>query len=290
MTKILDLSHHQNPSKINYDQLAKEVDLVIIRTQYGSLTVDNYYKTHHAEFKKRGVPCNAYAWVRGASIADMKKEATDFFNRTKELSPVVWWLDVEENSMKDMRSGVSAYVGQLRALGVQKIGIYIAHHLYKTFNLDLNEVDAVWIPRYGTNNGQQQTKPDYPCCLWQYTSVGRLPGYDGYLDINVLNGDKSLDWFTGTIAECIQAALTPAAPVQPKPAPQVNASSIVPYPGYLIKEGSRGKDVERVQRAVGVTPDGKFGPKTEEAVKLYQARHRLVVDGKVGPRTWSMMF
>ena len=66
--------------------------------------------------------------------------------------------------------------------------------------------------------------------------------------------------------------------------------AIVPYPGVIIKRGSRGKDVERIQRAVGVTPDGIFGPKTEEAVKAYQKRHGLVPDGRVGPLSWAVMF
>jgi N-acetylmuramoyl-L-alanine amidase len=66
--------------------------------------------------------------------------------------------------------------------------------------------------------------------------------------------------------------------------------SIVPYPGHLIKIGSRGKDVERVQRAVGVKTDGIFGPITERAVKDYQRRHGLSVDGIVGPKSWNVMF
>ncbi|MGV3465261.1 MAG: glycoside hydrolase domain-containing protein, partial [Heyndrickxia sp.] len=72
--------------------------------------------------------------------------------------------------------------------------------------------------------------------------------------------------------------------------PVINNAAIVPYPGHLIKRGSRGKDVERIQRAVGVTADGIFGPKTEAAVKAYQSRHGLAVDGIVGPQTWNVMF
>lgn len=66
--------------------------------------------------------------------------------------------------------------------------------------------------------------------------------------------------------------------------------SIVPYPGHLIKRGSRGKDVQRIQRAVGTDPDGIFGPATERAVKAYQKRHGLSADGIVGEKTWSVMF
>ena len=35
--------------------------------------------------------------------------------------------------------------------------------------------------------------------------------------------------------------------------------------------------------------DGAFGKKTEEAVKKFQDEHGLVVDGKVGVKTWAML-
>lgn len=69
-----------------------------------------------------------------------------------------------------------------------------------------------------------------------------------------------------------------------------DGKAIVPYPGKVIKKGCTGKDVERIQRAVKVTADGKFGTKTEVAVKAYQKRQRLTVDGKVGSETWNRMF
>jgi len=69
-----------------------------------------------------------------------------------------------------------------------------------------------------------------------------------------------------------------------------DGKAIVPYPGKVIKKGSKGKDVERIQRAVKVTADGIFGVKTEAAVKAYQKRQGLTVDGLVGPQTWNRMF
>ena len=54
----------------------------------------------------------------------------------------------------------------------------------------------------------------------------------------------------------------------------------------VIKKGDRGAKVERVQRALGISPaDGVFGPATKRAVKRFQRRHGLVPDGVVGPAT-----
>lgn len=192
---IIDISHHQDPNKINYDILAKQVSFVIIRTQYGSKQIDKHFKTHHKQFQKRGVPTAAYAFVRGKSIHDMEQEAFDFYNRTKQLKPTFWFLDVEESSMKDMRAGVKAYGKKLRSLGAEKIGVYIAHHLYKKFRIDISDFDAVWIPHYGKNDGTINSKPSFPCDLHQYTDRCTLPGYNGFLDLNHIVSDKNLAYF-----------------------------------------------------------------------------------------------
>ena len=49
--------------------------------------------------------------------------------------------------------------------------------------------------------------------------------------------------------------------------------------------GSRRGSVRSLQRAIGVSADGVFGPGTEAAVKRYQRRHGLTPDGVVGPQT-----
>jgi putative peptidoglycan binding protein/penicillin-insensitive murein endopeptidase len=56
-----------------------------------------------------------------------------------------------------------------------------------------------------------------------------------------------------------------------------------------IKEGNRGSDVAELQSRLGLTPDGRFGPKTTAAVKTFQASKHLTVDGVVGPGTWAAL-
>ena len=52
---------------------------------------------------------------------------------------------------------------------------------------------------------------------------------------------------------------------------------------------SKRGDIRKLQRKVGVSADGVFGPATERAVKRWQRRHGLVADGIVGPQTRAAM-
>jgi hypothetical protein len=69
---------------------------------------------------------------------------------------------------------------------------------------------------------------------------------------------------------------------------ELNGESL-PIP-RTVKKGNTGKAVKVVQSILGgLTIDGKFGTKTDAAVRAYQKRQGLTVDGIVGPKTWSVM-
>src|SRR5436190_6614175 len=61
-------------------------------------------------------------------------------------------------------------------------------------------------------------------------------------------------------------------------------------PSHYLKLGSEGPDVVRIQSALGQAPDGIFGPRTDAAVRIFQARNGLASDGIVGPHTWGTLF
>lgn len=61
-----------------------------------------------------------------------------------------------------------------------------------------------------------------------------------------------------------------------------------------IRRGSKGEYVKKLQEVLNshgynLTVDGEFGPKTEKAVKEYQSKKQLVIDGIVGKMTWSSL-
>jgi murein DD-endopeptidase MepM/ murein hydrolase activator NlpD len=61
-------------------------------------------------------------------------------------------------------------------------------------------------------------------------------------------------------------------------------------PSALLRIGSSGPDVVRVQSALGIATDGIFGQETDVAVRSFQERNGLAVDGIVGKETWQTLF
>lgn len=61
-----------------------------------------------------------------------------------------------------------------------------------------------------------------------------------------------------------------------------------------VKYGSQGSDVKKLQQTLNrsgykLAEDGIFGAKTQAAVKDYQKKNKLAVDGIVGKNTWGML-
>lgn len=57
----------------------------------------------------------------------------------------------------------------------------------------------------------------------------------------------------------------------------------------VLHYGSTGRAVAYVQRVVGTTPDGDFGPLTRAAVSAFQRAHRLGITGEVDQQTWAAL-
>jgi len=58
----------------------------------------------------------------------------------------------------------------------------------------------------------------------------------------------------------------------------------------IIKKGSQGSAVKKIQHKLGETPDGIFGSGTEQRVKDWQTQNGLTSDGLIGGGSWQQMF
>ncbi|HSE80173.1 MAG TPA: peptidoglycan-binding protein [Gaiellaceae bacterium] len=91
-------------------------------------------------------------------------------------------------------------------------------------------------------------------------------------------------------ATLVIAAVAAALPVSGGAHSRAKASAAAEVRVQLLRMGSRGLAVVKVQRVLGIADDGIFGPKTRAAVKRFQRSHGLLVDGIVGPQTRAALF
>lgn len=191
--KIADISHYQG--NINWSKANQDLDLIIFRATIG-LNTDNNYADY---VQKCSVPFGVYHYLKASTVAEATEEAKFFYSRAKinGANPLFYCADIEHSTQNasNVNAISTAFADTLRNLGAAKLGLYIGQTLYPHANKD--KYDFIWIPRYGKNLGDADTNyaPIYPCDLWQYTSVGKVNGIDGNVDLNKLYGEKSLEWF-----------------------------------------------------------------------------------------------
>ncbi|MBR5945045.1 MAG: peptidoglycan-binding protein [Lachnospiraceae bacterium] len=107
--------------------------------------------------------------------------------------------------------------------------------------------------------------------LWQYSDRGSVSGIAGHVDLNEMIS------YTNVQSE------------EPKSESSESESNekVSDTKMQTIRQGSTGKAVKIWQIIIGVEADGKFGPKTLNATRTFQANNGLDVDGIVGPKTWK---
>ncbi|GIN87576.1 hypothetical protein J6TS2_39620 [Heyndrickxia sporothermodurans] len=178
MGKIMDISHHQKSNEINWAKAAKEVDLCIIRVQYGWTLIDREYKNHVANCKKYGISFGHYAYGMFVSVADAIVEAQDFIDHA-DKGALFLALDVEGDTVKSCRTknlskASQAFIDELKKAG-HKTGFYVSHELYKLYGLDKVKADFLWLPRYGKDNGTPEKNHIIlvPCQLITLGKKGR---------------------------------------------------------------------------------------------------------------------
>ena len=98
--------------------------------------------------------------------------------------------------------------------------------------------------------------------------------------------DQAADWRNGRPP--VATAYPVAAPANTTPTPtqsgQPRQAASQWNPGVL-GTGSKGSEVEALQRKLGIEADGKYGPATKKAVEELQKKLGVPVDGAYGPVT-----
>jgi len=181
----IDISKYQDPTTIDYDEIAKQVDFVILRVGFGWLK-DIHFERHYLAFTERGVRIGGYHFPLNTRLqeqADLVKQALD----GKRIEAGLW-VDVEAQYQK--RSEINAYIPILESTLDTEVGIYTSYSKW----LEVMQNETRWASRRLWVANYYVTVPRLPSpwkkwCVWQYSSTGRLNGYSGNLDLDWANAD-----------------------------------------------------------------------------------------------------
>jgi cell wall-associated NlpC family hydrolase len=145
---------------------------------------------------------------------------------------------------------------------------------------------SMWNGNNWTQKGTRDTLPETLCCIFWQASDKKTMSHIGFYI-----GGGMMIHCSGTVKkEKLSARVTHWA--IPK-----GLDGDVPADKPTLRRGSSGdyvvelqKDLMQLGYDVGATgSDGKFGAKTEVAVKAFQANSKLTADGICGPKTWAAL-
>lgn len=192
---IADISHYQG--EIDWISARKDLKLCIFRASVGF----NSDKKYLLYTKNCNLPFGVYHYVKASTEEEAKNEAIFFYTTATQnnIQPLFFVADIEYETQNKTNTKKIAlkFTETLRMLGARKVGLYIGQSRYPYIQDSLDKFDFIWIPRYGKDTGyaDETYKPKYPCDLWQYTSKGSISGIQTNIDLNKINGDKTLEWF-----------------------------------------------------------------------------------------------
>lgn len=280
--KCIDISNWQGPVKESvFRSNRSRIPCVILRSSVTmwkeKLTIEKD-RSFEADIKAAhaaGMVIGIYHYSQARTEAEAAKEA-DFClsvikpHRGKISLPVAFDYEfggrltsgyARRIGKQRVKQICDAFCRKIRAAGfrpmvyanLSTLNGYIASDIYKYW--------PIWVAQY-------HSRCDYkhPVYMWQYTSGGRVDGIPGRIDMNLLYGSDP-------------------APV--KPEKYDGTLPKLPKRGWFTS-GDKGDEVRKLQRFLnwygdyGLAVDGEVGRKTIDAVRRYQGREKLKVDGAFG--------
>ena len=188
---IIDVSEWQG--NIDWTAVKPNIHFAILRVQDGTY-LDSKISRNISECERLGIPYYCYGFYRNGGAV----EASRLVSRARAAGARNcrgYVLDIEVGGQSV--AGIAS-AGNTLAQSAGDNGVYIAGHLYGQYASVVSQpwVKWTWIPTYSVNDGYAHTPPSHYCDLWQFTSVGCVPGIAGNTDCNALNGKRDLASFT----------------------------------------------------------------------------------------------
>lgn len=290
---IIDVSIHNGA--IDWKKVKESgVKGAIIRCGYGR----DMPKQDDANFKRniegalaQGLKVGVYMYSYAQSEDSARSEAAHtlrLIEPYKEKITLPIYYDLEENNCAQYAKRNAEIFGDIIEKAGYWCGIYSSSYWWRTHLKGLDRFTK-WVADWGVNDGKPHKKPTFSNTdLWQYTSMGKVSGISGRVDLNeaygkvaeIINGnsdnnDNDNDNDNGGIktVDITLKVLENGA----KDAQVGTVQTILKQKGY---KGANNKALK---------VDNDFGANTLKAVKDFQAASGMNADGIVGVKTWNKL-
>ena len=199
----VDISSYQ--ADVDMEKL-KEQDIrfVYIKASEGSRLQDDKFASNWENALKTGLPSGAYHFFSfdspGSTQAEnfIKAVGDDIKGRLLPVVDVEYYGDKEKNppEKEDVIRELTVFLNAVEDKYGVKPMIYTGAGIYENYLSDLAPEYKFWISSLYTPLSWNYHGDWY---IWQYLNRGRLEGCSGgeqYIDLNVLNKEKTLDELT----------------------------------------------------------------------------------------------
>lgn len=193
---------------IDITTLANYCDFFIFRSHSG--TSEDKKAAHNIELAiNASKPYGLYIYSYALTREEAKKEAANViaFANSRRVKPKFLVIDMEDADGYKARNGMPSNdtlrgICTEECVAFEQAGyyamIYTSSSWFRNQLAGLNRFDK-WVAHWPVSGGKQKGMTTDPsgenannCGIWQFTSEGHLPGYNGNLDMNYLYKDVIL--------------------------------------------------------------------------------------------------
>ena len=202
MLQGADISTYQG--RCDFAALKPSVSFLYAKATEGANYVDDSYPYNAATAHLRGIPFGAYHFFRFGE--DPTQQAEHFLHAScfKKGDYLVPMVDVEANDDEGATMDVADRIAALAtfnkiveaASGKLNI-IYTMAGFWDDPNTMAGSADfsghPLWVANFANPNGPALPQGWNEWLIWQYNDEGQLPGIEGYVDLDQLNSNATLE-------------------------------------------------------------------------------------------------
>ncbi|MDT2669161.1 GH25 family lysozyme [Enterococcus dongliensis] len=242
-------------SGINVGANGVAADFVIIKATGGTGYVNPDCDRAFQQAIKSGKKVAVYHYAHELGFQGTAQQEAEFFLKNVQgyIGKAILVLDWESDNKGDV-AWAKAWLDHVQSKTGVKPLFYTYTAVLNSYNFSsiANADYGLWVANYGSDSPQGYSQPNPPAspywkstAMYQYTSNGRLNGWNGRLDLNVFYGDKKTwDAYAGIKSSGSTQKLSTPAPSKPNPAPTPQGKKN----GIAIDNVSKDQATKIVQR------------------------------------------